>query len=202
MKKIFILILLVSTVSLLNAQETEEQNEPQSIFNSKPEKIRGYAGPLYNTTYLDGEIAYMTGFNAAGIFNNHYILGIYSLNLENNIFSNNNNYIGYEMNFDHRGLWLGYIFMPKRIVHFNVNAQIGKGNLEIYDEIIDSWIEDDFIFVLSPSIEAEFNVAKFFKLGIGANYRFALDVDKFDNYNDSDFTDFGAFISFKFGWFN
>ena len=201
MKKIFLLLLLISTVGYINAQEEETKDNIQTIFHSKPEKIRGYAGPLYNTTYLDGETAYMTGFNAAGIINDHFIFGFYSLNLENNIFSNNSNYIGYKMDFHHRGLWLGYIFMPKRMIHFNANVQAGKGNLEIYDEILDIWLEDDYIFVVTPSLEAEFNVAKFLKVGIGANYRFALDVDQFDNYSDSDFSDLGAFISFKFGWF-
>lgn len=201
MKKIFLLFILISTVGYLSAQEKEEIDDIQTIFHSKPEKIRGYIGPLFNTTYLDGEIAYMTGFNAAGIINDHFIFGLYTLNLENNIFSSNSNYIGYKMNFDHRGFCLGYIFMPKKMIHFNANVQAGKGNLEIYDEILDIRFQDDFIFVVTPSLEAEFNVAKFLKVGIGANYRFALDVDQFNNYSDSDFSDLGAFISFKFGWF-
>lgn len=199
MKKIFLLFVLISTIGYLNAQE---ETEIQTFFNSKPDKIRGYIAPLTNTTYLDGETAYMTGVNVASIINDHYILGFYKLDLENDIRSNNTNYIGNEMDFDHKGLWLGYIFMPQRIIHFNVNAQVGKGNLEIYDNIFNEWLEDDLIFVVSPSLEAEINVAKFFRVGIGANYRFTFDVDKFDNYNNEDFSDFGAFISFKFGWFN
>lgn len=201
MKKIYLLLLLICAVGYLSAQE-EETDHIQTFFQSKPEKIRGYAGPLSNTTFLDGETAYMNGFNAAGIFNDHFILGFYSLNLENNIFSNNSNYIGYQMDFDHKGLWLGYIFMPKRVIHFNANVQLGKGNLEIYDDAIDTWLEDDFLFVITPSLEVELNVVKFLRIGIGANYRIALDVDQFDNYNNDDFSDLGAFISFKFGWFN
>lgn len=45
-------------------------------------------------------------------------------------------------------------------------------------------------------------VVKFLRIGIGANYRFTLDVDQIENYNDDSFTDFGAFINLKFGWFN
>ena len=144
----------------------------------------------------------MNGTHAAGIFNDHFILGFYRIDLENNILINNDSYIGSELYFDHKGLWLGYIFMPKRIIHLNTNAQIGKGSLEIYDKISDHWIRDDVIFVLTPSLEVEFNIAKFFRVGIGANYRFTLDVDQYENYNDNDFTDFGAFINLKFGWFN
>ena len=199
MKKILLLFLLISTVGYLYAQE--EENDDIQTFFSKPTKIRGYIGTLTNVTSLDSETAYMNGFQVGGIFDDHFILGLYNLNLENNIFSNNANYIDYEMDFDHRGIWLGYIFMPQQKIHFNVNLLVGNGNLEIYDDVFDTWMQDEVVFVLNPGIEVELNVAKFLRVGIGANYRFALDVDKFDNYNNNDFSDLGAFISFKFGWF-
>ncbi len=200
MKKIvLLLVVIINTIGFVFAQE---ENEIESFFDSKPEKIRGYIAPLTNITYLDGEATYMTGVNGAAIINDHYILGFYKVDLENDIRSNNTSYIGNEMDFDHKGLWLGYIFMPKRIAHININAQLGKGNLEIYDDVFNEWIEDDLIFIATPSIEAEFNIAKFLRVGVGANYRFTFDVDKFNNYNNEDFSDFGAFISFKFGWFN
>lgn len=87
-------------------------------------------------------------------------------------------------------------------MHININAQLGKGNLEIYDDTFNEWMEDDLVFVAIPSIEAEFNIAKFFRVGIGANYRFTFHVDRFRDYSNEDFSDFGAFVSFKFGWFN
>jgi len=199
MKKIFLILLLISTIGYLSAQEKKNDNI-ETLF-SKPSKVRGYIGSLTNITTLDGKTAYMSGVNVAGIFNDHFILGLYKLDLENSIFSNNDNYIGSSINFDHKGLWLGYVFMPKRMIHFNANVQAGKGNLEIYDASLNSWLEDDFVFVITPSLEVEFNVAKFLRVGIGANYRFALDVNEFNNYDDSDFSDLGAFVSFKFGWF-
>ncbi len=200
MKKILLLILLISTVSFVHAQEEIETDNIETFF-SKPSKIRGYLGSITNFTSLDGESAYMNGFNAAAIFNDQVVFGFYNINLENNIFSNNDNYIGYEMDFEHRGLLLGYIFMPKSKIHFNTNLLIGKGEIDIYDDFIDAWLEDDVMFVLTPNIEIEFNVARFLRLGIGANYRFAFDVDKFDNYNNNDFSDLGVFVNLKFGWF-
>lgn len=199
MKKIFLLLLFMSTVGFIIAQEENDSNI-ETIFK-KPSKVRGYIGSLNNVTTLNGETAYMNGVNVAGIFNDQFIFGFYKLNLENSIFSNTDNYIGTKMNFDHKGLWIGYIFMPNRKVHFNANVQAGKGFLEIYDSILDSWLEDDFVFVVMPSIEAEFNITKFLRIGMGANYRFAMDVNEFNNYNNNDFSDFGGFVSFKFGWF-
>jgi hypothetical protein len=199
MKKTLLLILFISTVAFAHAQE--EENDNIQTFFSKPSKIRGYFGSVTNITTLDGESAYMNGFNAAAIFNDHVVFGFYNVNLENNIFSNNDNYIGYEMDFAHRGLLLGYIFMPKSKIHFNTNLLLGKGEIDIYDDIFDTWLEDDVIFVLTPNVEVEFNVVRFLRVGIGVNYRFALDVDKFDNYNNNNFSDLGAFVNLKFGWF-
>ncbi len=201
MKKIFLPILIfISSLGLLQAQDDHTENIKTIL--TKPSKVRGYIGPLTNITTLDGEVAYMTGIQAGGVFNDQFILGLYKVDLDNNIYSNNASYIGSSMDFDHKGIWLGYIFMPKSMIHFNANVQAGKGNLEIYDDFFDTWIEDDFIFVLTPSLEAEFNVAKFLRVGIGANYRLTFDVDRFENYSDKDFSEFGAFVSFKFGWFN
>ena len=200
MKKIFLLLIL-STIILYTQAQEEENDNIQTVFKSKPEKIRGFAGPLINIIDLDGKTAYMGGFSAGIIFNGQFILGIYELEMQNTIFTDNTNYIGYKMDFDHKGIWLGYIFRSKNVIHFNTNLQVGKGNLEVYDDINDVWLEDDFTILLTPSVEAEFNIAKFFRVGIGANYRFAFDVNELDNYDNNDFSGIGAFISFKFGWF-
>jgi hypothetical protein len=193
MKKIAISLLLMLSAGMILAQENDNM---ETIFN-KPEKIRGYLGPIINITTLDGENAYMQGFNAAAIINDHLIVGFYNLNLENNIFSNNDEYVGDILDFEHRGLLLGYIFMPKKAIHFSASLQTGRGYIDMYNESID----DKNVFILTPGIEAEFNLTKFFRIGIGANYRFAMEVDQFDNYDNEDFSAPGGFVSFKFGWF-
>ncbi|MDY6799745.1 MAG: hypothetical protein SVU94_00815 [Bacteroidota bacterium] len=197
MKKIALSLLLILSAGMILAQENDNM---ETIFN-KPKKIRGYLGPIINITTLDGENAYMQGFNAAAIINDHLIVGFYNLNLENNIFSNNDEYIGDILDFEHRGLLLGYTFMPKKAIHFSASLQTGRGNIEIYNEFWDEWTEDKNIFILTPGIEAEFNITKFFRIGVGANYRFAMDVDQFENYDNNDFSAPCGFISFKFGWF-
>ncbi|MBI9055175.1 MAG: hypothetical protein JEY96_15235 [Bacteroidales bacterium] len=199
MKKTFLFLILVLSIITIQAQEGEKDNI-ETIFK-KPTKIRGYIVSITSLTPLNGENAYMSGVQVGGIFNDQFILGFYQVHIENNIFEDDNSFINSDLDFDHKGLLLGYIFMPKRIIHFNTNVQLGKGDLDIYNHDINRWTYDDFIFVVSPSVEMEFNVAKFFRVGIGANYRFAFDVDQIENYNNEDFSDFGAFVSLKFGWF-
>lgn len=200
MKKTILLILIACSFNFVNAQD-KKKDEVETIF-SKPEKIRGYFSHINSISYINGETAYLSGMNAAGIFNDQFILGFYRLSLRDYVHSQDNNSVLTSLDFDHEGLWLGYIFMPKKVMHFNTNVQLGMGNLEVFDPTTDNWIEDDMIFVITPSIEAEFNIFKFFRLGIGANYRFTSEIDKATNFSNSDLSNFGGFISFKFGWFN
>lgn len=199
MKKIIILLALVSSIGFLNAQEKDQDNI-KTLF-SKPSKIRGYIGPISSVTNIGNDIVYMSGSSAAGIFNDHLILGFYNLELKDYAIFENNNSITTSVDFEHRGLWLGYIFMPKRIIHINTNVQIGKGNLDVFDPNKDRWLEDDFVFVITPSLEIELNLFKFLRLGIGANYTLASDVDNNTTLSNNDLTKLGGFASLKFGWF-
>ncbi|MEE4198810.1 MAG: hypothetical protein V2I54_14315 [Bacteroidales bacterium] len=197
MKKIFSSLLTILFSGVILAQNGEDL---ETLFQ-KPEKIRGYLGPLTHVTQIDGETAYLNGFNAAAILKDNFIFGFYNLNLENNIFSNNDAYPENSIDFEDRGLLLGYIFMPQKAIHFSASLQAGRGNIEIYNEFWDEWTEDKNVFLLTPGIEAEFNITKFFRIGVGANYRFAMDVDQFADYDNKDFSAPGGFISLKFGWF-
>ena len=199
MKKIFILFIFLGFISSTHAQETNAE-EIETLLQ-RPSKVRGYVSPYSSYTTLDNEIACMNGFHVAGIFNDHFVFGFYNVNLDNNIRSNNPNFNNSDISFEHKGVWLGYIFFPKRMIHFNTNVQAGKGKLELYDDFFDRWLDDDQIYVITPSVEVEFNVAKFLRVGLGANYQFALDVDRYVGYNDEDFSNLGAFVNFKFGWF-
>lgn len=190
MKKIFLLLILLSTIGYLNAQE--ERYEHKTIF-SKPTKVRGYVSSINTVAIFNSKTAYMNGKQAAGIFNDHFIFGFYKMDIWHNI--------GPEINFNHKGLWLGYIFMPKQKIHFNINAQAGKGEINIYKDISDIWLNDDLVYVITPSIEVEFNLTNFCRIGIGANYTYTMDLDQIEGYGDNNFSNIGACVNLKFGWF-
>ncbi|OFX90121.1 MAG: hypothetical protein A2W99_17525 [Bacteroidetes bacterium GWF2_33_16] len=197
MKKILLTLLVLSFAGLIFAQEDEKM---QTLIKA-PSKIRGYVGPLMNFTNIDGEFAYMSGFTASGIFNDKILFGFYSQVLETPMYSKNDDYLGADMNFDHQGISIGYIFMPKKMLHFTTILYAGKGNLEVYNDLTEKWIDDNIIFNLNPMIEAEINLFRFLRVGVGVNYNFAFDVDQINGYTDQDFSGFGGNLSLKFGWF-
>jgi len=90
-------------------------------------------------------------------------------------------------------LLLGYTFNSDQVVHLTSYLKFGKGSLEISGET------DDDIFVFEPSLGAELNITRWFRLGLDGGYRFVNHVNT-AGYTDSDFSSPFVALRFKFGW--
>lgn len=206
MKKLAFLLAIMFIASTINAQDEEEF---RTIFDNKITKVRGFGGPDMCFTTIDGEFAHMMGGGGGLILNDQLIFGGWGMGMTNSIpakvrFDNNgdNEWEGKELDYGVGGLWFGYIIQGKKPIHPVIHAQIGWGEAEIADNTRSSEIYSDGIFVLNPIIELEMNITQFFRLGVGANYRFNFGTSLLKNeYSNSSFSGPGGFLSFKFGWF-
>jgi hypothetical protein len=117
-------------------------------------------------------------------------------------------------NFGHGGLWLGYIHHRKDAIHWGISAKIGGGAINLMDPDFDDSMRHgigiDGVFVFIPQLEVEMNIARWFKINIGAGYQMVSGVDKtytninnqvVNYYNSSDYNSPQASISFLFGGF-
>ncbi len=179
----------------------QEEEEIQTLFAKKPVKISGFGGPVVNVTSMKNDFALVHGFSGAALFNQKFYAGFYVRELENEFSRHFITGNSYDFYFNHRGLLLGYIFMPKNVLHFNIGLQAGKGELEYEDPLTYNWYYDDFVLILQPSIEAEINLAKFMRIGVGVNFRFLNDINEIPGFSNGDFSDIGGQVSLKFGWF-
>jgi len=100
---------------------------------------------------------------------------------------------GGKIDIDGNDLLLGYTFRSDRVIHPILNLQMGSSRLKIED------VGSDRVFVVQPTIGAELNVTRFFRLGLDAGYRFfnGSDIAGFD---DADFSGPILGLRFKFGW--
>ena len=118
------------------------------------------------------------------------------------------------------GLVFEYTYNPQKAFHFTVNTLIGAGGVS-YVQINDKNKDNDSeynwdnnlgkstFFVVEPSITAELNVLTYFRIAIGASYRFVSGVDLTHYSNNTavatttskDLSGFNGVISFKFGKF-
>lgn len=193
MKNTLILFcLLLICMIKINAQD----DEIQTLFGDRPLKITGFGGPFMNFTMLNQEFAYMMG-GGGGILINDFMIGGYGIGLANTLFFENTNE---EISYGHGGFWLGYQLIPNKIVHPVIQVQLGWGSLNSKDRYGNLIGNLDKIFVITPIIEAEMNITRFLRIGIGASYRFTTFVDT-NILSASDLSGPGVNLAFKFGWF-
>ncbi len=106
------------------------------------------------------------------------------------------------------GCWGGlieYVIASDQLIHVNINTMIGAGGVRYSvknygnDHSPVDYSEDP-VFVVEPGIDAELNIHKNFRIGIGVYYRFVSNVEYADLTNN-DLSGFSAQLTFKFGAF-
>ena len=90
-------------------------------------------------------------------------------------------------------LFLGYTFRSHEILHPIIYLQAGSGKLEVED------LGSDNVFVAQPTIGAEVNIARFFRLSIDGGYRFMSGND-LPGISNQELTGPVLNLRFKFGW--
>lgn len=192
-------------ILLISITAWSQEKEYQTIVDFDDTRISGMGGLLMQFTAVDGNFAHMLGGGGA-ILIGDFSFGAYGLGLTNNIpVSTDPNYaefysVGDRLSIGHGGFWLGYSLFGDRAIHVNFSSLIGWGSIGIGSDYYPEVVHPDGIFVMSPTIEAELNLTRFFRLGLGATYNIYTFVD-LPGYTASDFSAPGGFLSFKFGWF-
>jgi len=172
MKKIVSISIFTFLVFTAFAQE----DDFRTIFSGQPVRISGFGGPFMNFTVIDGEFAHMMG-GGGGVMLNDFFIGGYGLGLTNSLDAPQGyNYPDtYELQFGHGGFWLGYSFFGNRAIHPVVHVQTGWGQIQLTEDY--NPVNQDNVFVLSPTLELEANFTSFFRMSVGARYRLVQNGD-------------------------
>jgi hypothetical protein len=204
MKKLVVFLTFFSMIGFVSAQTIEtsdfkKQNEVQTVMNSiKIHRISGFGGPTMSYSTIKGEFAFMMG-GGGGIIINNLFLGGYGEGLSNKI-NIGNDYSLRDLDFGHGGFWVGYELSPKSIIHPVISSRIGWGNISGYNTTENKFFADN-VFVVIPTVSAEINFTRFFKINVGAEYRQTLNVNNISSLSNKDFSSLGVYMNFVFGWF-
>lgn len=89
---------------------------------------------------------------------------------------------------------IGYAFMPYKAIHPTLNVDLGRGWVDLGDE-------RDRVVVVQPAAGVEFNVFRWFRVGLEGGYRFVNDSD-LPAISDDDLSGpYGqATLKFGFSW--
>ncbi len=195
-----------------SAAKGSGEDEIKTIFGSGEVKHGGYGAASIYLTEIQDKSAILIGGRGGWIINHSMVIGLGGYGIANapqydNIFDDNKGqlYGGYG------GLLFEGILFPKSPIHVSIPVLVGAGGVsyselrrsrgvDFDDEFYRDSFYSDAFFVVEPGIEIEANVIKYFRFGIGVNYRYTADLE-LPNTSSDMLDGFSAGVVLKFGKF-
>jgi hypothetical protein len=197
-----------------------DTNHQETLFDGKGYSSGGYGGLEFKGTSIKDRAALLVGGRGGWIISNTFSigLGLYGLTTTHEVYRDKSpNYLfsdssNYYLRFFYGGIIIEYINSSNSLIHLTGNVLIGSGvafnslALNIYNDNYNRQNNNDGIddisafFVCEPSLMADINITKFFRIGVGGSYRYvsSLLLKKVSN---GDLSGFSGNIIFKFGSF-
>lgn len=197
MKKI-IFVLLAVLVSTLSAQE-------ETLLSQGEIEHGGFGGPVIKFTQIKDNFGLLVGGRGGWIINHSFSIGGGGYGLVNQV----NGTLFHKddlmfLNFGYGGFEMEYIADWDKLVHFTFYLLIGGGAVSQRVDWKHDWDDldknADVFFVAEPIANIELNIVNFFRVNLGAGYRFVSGVTN-DNLKNSDFGGPTVSLTFKFGKF-
>ncbi len=161
----------------------------------------GFGGPVVKFTRVKDAFGMLVGGRGGWIVNHTLSLGGGGYGLVNEIAGPPTlPYRESRLGFGYGGFEMEYIWHSGKLVHSTVMVLVGAGGVGYYEgEDRENW---DSFFIMEPSFQLELNVAPFFRIDLGAGYRFVTGVEKEKNdLSNSDIGGPSLNLVFKFGRF-
>lgn len=193
------------------AKEKKVRQQPETLFQSQ-NSFGGYFSFSLGYTQL-GEYDAFSGGGRLMFVTNHYLgigfggKGIVSSSEEHIVELPNDNY-KYYSNYvcGYGGLVIEPVLFSMKPVHLAFPVLIGGGAVERlewnknYSDMTSNNINSVFMIV-EPGIDVEFNIAKWFRIGLGATYRLSSPLEENDHFSSAFLQDLSYGITFKMGYF-
>jgi hypothetical protein len=210
--------LLLAAIPCLKAQDSEVKNDEIVTLVGNSNHIGGYGAFSVRYFDLDKRDGIMLG-GRGGIIVGHGIsfgltgTGFLTQSIYDPLLGEDAMLAG-----GYGGIYIEPILFPRSPVHLSFPITFGGGgigyNTTHYDDDNRYDWDDDYIggagfLLVEPGVEVEFNVMKYFRLALGASYKFTSDFNlRYDNIGDNRrviannaLNGFTGGITFKFGVF-
>lgn len=200
MKKIALLlvVLIVGFNGMAQEDKSRNSDEYRTLFSGDKINHGGYGAILLNYSKIDDKNAFLAGIRGMWLINHGIGLGIGGYGFVNDLNSKSvdYDYADYSLAGGYGGLMIEPIVGAKHPVHVSFPVLIGAGGVaSIQERYYYTWPYDPeyystssaAFFVAEPGIELEFNLVKFFRIGLGAYYRYTSNVELvYEKWNDMD----------------
>ena len=200
-------ILFSGLLAIVTTFSQAQQNEQTQFLVGGKTPISGFGGLLTEFSSVRSAWAVSSGGGGAVLINQTFFIGGYGLGMVTDSRMDIPGYTNLKMSFGHGGFWLGYLYRSSKLIHVGLNTKLGWGSIILATDTDgnattnnDRTINTDNVFVITPQLDAELNVVRWFKINVGAGYRWVTDVDK-RYYTSSDFNSPTLTIGLLFGGF-
>jgi hypothetical protein len=195
----YIGILLMNIPSLLLAQDDDYEH----LLKGKKIRFSAFAGPIFELSSVHKNFGFSSGGGGALLLNQTLFIGGYGLSLApvigKDVSIEGINYTYAEIGFGHGGIWLGYIHDFKKLIHIGGSTKFGWGKISLQENRLPDDYKDN-VLVITPQVEVEVNVSKWFKVNVGGGYRIVTSVND-TVFRQKEFNSPQATVGFLFGWF-
>ncbi len=173
----------------------------------------GYGGPVLKYSTVAGQSAWFFGGRGGWLINRRLTIGGGGFGMTNRVEAplRAQDGIGVEdtLMFGYGGVMLSVHGRPTKLINGTLTLFGGGGGVTIWDEQIEGlrgsygWkpARNDGVFVFEPELMVNLNVASFFRVGVGAGYRFVRDLH-LDGVENKDFSGAVVSVMLKFGKFD
>jgi len=182
--KLILTTVIISVISLSVAQGQNNQNEFISVFKKKEGRTEhgGYGAISFGYGSIDGKAALQTSIRGAWVIDHNIALGFAGYGFINNL-EKTNDINEYYLGGGYGGFYFEPIILPNSPIHVSFPILIGGGGISTipsnymeFDPGFDFLYQYDVFFVFEPGVDLEINMVKFFRIGLGASYRFTNGV--------------------------
>ncbi len=192
MKNVIFLFIAVIWAATAHAQT-------ETLFGNT--KVLGaFGAPIYEVG-INNKLGTSFGGGGALIVNNFFI-GAYGLGSTDFSGLINGRRDINRLDIAHGGFWLGFTYPSRKLIHLYASTRLGWGgvNIDFKDPQL-NFQDVDQIFVATPEIGIELNIARWLRVVGTAGYRFVNGTRINANYNDKTFSGTIAGVTVRIGGF-
>lgn len=194
-----LIVFAIISISIKAFAQAEESDSSDYMLNDSI-SFSGFIAPTFSFSRIEGKVGMTLGGSGGILISNHFLVGGYGKALSSRHSLSRGINIDKELDLSHGGIWIGYVLFPDKRFYAIFSCEGGWGGLSLIPAGEKYPKKEDFdkIMVITPITEINFKLSPMFNMGIGTNYQLVFNTD-IDQYDDSDFSGLGLYISLKIG---
>jgi hypothetical protein len=185
MKRLLLAAVTILYVSVYTGAAQEEPGEIKTLAGSESSS-GGYGAFTMGYSVIDDRSAFEFGFRGMWIMNHTIAMGFGGTGFMNQPVYNAGDGTDNFLTGGYGGFIIEPIVIPLEPVHVAFPILIGGGgissiktnwdNWDSWDELNDYIPPTQLFMLIQPGAEIEFNVTRFFRMGLGASYRIPIEL--------------------------